>query len=149
MSIHINAILEGSRAAFQDGWLQDILKQPDAPFYTLSGLVGLINSSRASYGLEPLPSIEREDGAQAMPVELLYILPDYPNFRVISDEYDLNLVRSYIVNPLAVRPVTVRPIFVGGDLRLAVLDGCLRYIAMIMAREQGANVDFILARVLI
>ncbi|MBQ0600947.1 hypothetical protein J7S78_14200 [Klebsiella oxytoca] len=149
MSSHINAILEGSRAAFKDGWLQDILKQPDAPFYTLSGLVGLINSSRASYDLEPLPSIQREDGAQAMPVELLYILPDHPHFRVINDEYSLNLAKSYIVNPLAVTPVTVKPMFVDGDLRLAVVDGCLRYIAMIMAKEQGANVDFVLVRVMI
>ncbi|HCL5581023.1 TPA: hypothetical protein N2N40_002451 [Citrobacter freundii] len=146
MSSHIKAILERSRAAFKEGWLQDIPKQPGAPFYTLAGLVGLINSSRASHGVEPLPHVEREDGAQAIPVELLYILPEQCDCRAIEAESAERLIHSYKTNPLAVTPVTVEPMFIGGELRLIIRDGYLRYIAMIMAKEQGAQVDFVLAR---
>ncbi|WP_243211102.1 hypothetical protein JQ760_028310 (plasmid) [Klebsiella pneumoniae] len=146
MSSHITEIIERSRAAFKDGWLQDILKQPDAPFHTLAGLVGLINSSRASHGLEPLPHVEREDGVQAIPVELLYILPEQCDCRAIKAESAARLIHSYKTNLLTVTPFTVEPMLIDGELRLAVRDGFLRYIAMMMAKEQGAKVDFVLVR---
>ncbi|HHU4377156.1 MULTISPECIES: hypothetical protein [Enterobacteriaceae] len=146
MPSQINEIIERSRAAFKEGWLQDILKQPGAPFHTLAGLVGLINSSRASHGFEPLPHVDREDGAQAIPVELLYILPEQCDCRTIEEESAARLIHPYKTNPLAVRPLIVEPMLIDGELRLAVRDGCLRYIAMIMAKEQGAQVDFVLVR---
>lgn len=139
----LNEIITNSRHAYQAGWLIDIIAQPGVPFRTLGDLVRLINSSRVQHGMQPLPRTTREDGAELVPVELLYILPDIMYSRSVQPANLRGLINAYASKPHSIPPVLVRPTFRGEDLRLAVVDGCHRYVAMMIARSSGADINVI------
>lgn len=140
----VEHLLRNSRLPYTAGWLLFVNSQPLMRSESLSDLNWFINKARAEAGLKPLITYYGScEYAQMMPVEMLTVPEDTFLPRKFDAQYIEGIFKAYARDPLEVNPLRVKITHHDGQIRLSVLDGTLRYIALMLAKKQGASIEAI------
>lgn len=109
----------------------------DKPFSKLNELALRIEASRSTHQLTQFP-VSNDERYALMPVELLFIEFEAVDLERIDSGYLDSLTEAYARDHLSINPILVKPVFRNNQLRLSVIDGHLRFLAMMQARKSGA-----------